>query len=166
MADAEDIGDRIARIVNWFDGHPRFRALFNTALIYGSTSGLSVLAHNSGHHNLEKVLDITNVAATGAYAYQRASNLLPRSLFRDILRAGIVAGMVYGGVGELRDTLFSYDAPDLSSKIAENIPLIARSNPFYERMTAIASALSYLAIRGHTGYNRRRQAAHQPMTIN
>ncbi len=157
MVDAEDIGERIARVVNWFERHPRFRALLNTALIYGGTAGLSILAHNSSHHDLEKVLDITNVAATGAYAYQRVSNLLPRSLPRDVLRAGIVAGMAYGGVGELRDLLFGYDAPDLSSKIAESIPVIARLNPLYERAAAALFGVAYLIGRGFTGYSRGRR---------
>ena len=156
MPGIENIGEAIGSVVNWYEAHPRFRAVMNTALIYTGTAGLGVVAHETGYHDLEKIIDATNVAATGAYAMRRAGQLLPEGYSKDFLRAGIAAAMAFGAVGEARDLAFSYDSPDLASKALESLPIISRRDPMYETFGAIISGILYLVAKGKRGYNRTR----------
>ena len=159
MPGFEDIGVAVGRIANWYEAHPIFGAMINTGLIYAGTAGLGIAAHQNDLHDLERVLDATNIIATGAYSMNRASHLLPRGYSRDILRAGIAAGMAYGLIGEARDFAFNYDAPDLASKILESLPIIARSEPKLESIGAAIFGIGYLIGQGRRGYTRTRRPA-------
>jgi|SRR3989338_2910331 len=160
MPGFENIGRAVETFYNaletWHHDHPRLRKIVYGGLLYGATAASSVIAHNNGNHGLEKVLDLGNVAGTGTYLLANANTIFAPGYLRDILKAGILAGMAYGGVGEARDLAFNYDAPDMASKIAETLPIIARSNPTYERIAAAVFGLGYLLARGASGFNRSR----------
>jgi len=154
MPGFDEIGRVAGRAVNLYTSHPRIMHAGNTLGIFLGASAAGILAHQSGYHGLEQVLDLANIAATGSYAIHGVNETVVPGFVRDLLRAGIIAGITYGVVGEAKEIQFGYDAPDLIAKINE-IPF-TRAGDKLARIAASITGVGYVLGRVMSGYSAER----------
>ena len=151
MVTIEDLTRPIGRAFNYYRDHPGIFHTVNTALIYLGAHGLSVLTHNSGNHDLERLIDAGNIAATGGYAYYAVNRLLPASLRGDVIKTAIIGLMAYAGLEEARQYMHNYDASTMYQKILEGMPFVWRTDQAGDLLKGLMASGSYFGIRALRG---------------
>ena len=147
MTTLEELGRPVGNAYRYYRNHPAFFHGVNMAIIYLGIHGLSTLAHNSGYHDLEKILDVGNIAATGAYAFYSVNRILPESLRGDALKAAIVGLTAYAGLEEVRKIVHNYDATTLGQKVLEVVPFVWRNDSIGDSIKSLPASLIYVIFR-------------------